>query len=263
MPTWMMLLGAGTLGSLGLMLLAWWIHLRTKNAGWVDAAWALGLGGLGVLDAVAGSGDGFRRGVVGILAGLWGLRLGLHLIHRLLTESQEDGRYQALRSAWGRSVELKFLGFFLGQGILNVVLSLPFLVAALDPSPRIAWSLWLGVAVWILAWIGEAVADAQLRRFRTNPLHRGQVCRQGLWGWSRHPNYFFEWLTWVGFALVATGSPWGWVAWISPALMLYVLLRVTGIPATEAQALRTKGEAYRRYQADVRPFVPWFPRRPR
>lgn len=260
-PLILPLLAWGALWALGLMLLAWLLHLRTRNAGWVDAAWALGLGGLAVLYAALGPGDPQRRLLVGVLGGGWGLRLGLHLVHRILTEPHEDGRYQELRAQWGGNLALKFLVFFQAQGLLNLVLAVPFLLAVVDPSPRLSPWLWAGVVLWGLAWMGESLADTQLRRFRLSPMHRGQVCRTGLWGWSRHPNYFFEWLVWVAFALLAVGSPWGWAAWTAPAFMLYFLLRVTGIPATEAQALRTKGEAYRRYQREVSAFLPWFPRR--
>lgn len=255
------LLAWGALWAFGLMAAAWLLHLRARNAGWADAAWALGLGGLAVLYAALGPGDAQRRLLVGALGGVWGLRLGLHLVHRLLTEPREDGRYQELRAQWGGNLDLKFLLFFLGQGLLALVLAVPFLLAAVDPSPRLSPWLWLGVVLWGLAWAGEALADTQLRRFRINPLHRGQVCRRGLWAWSRHPNYFFEWLVWVAFALLAASGPWGWVAWMAPAFMLYALLRGPGIPATEAQAMRTKGEAYRRYQREVSAFVPWLSRR--
>jgi steroid 5-alpha reductase family enzyme len=109
-----------------------------------------------------------------------------------------------------------------------------------------------------LALIGEAVADAQLAAFKRTPHAPGEVCQRGLWNYSRHPNYFFEWLIWVAWALFALASPYGWLAVACPLLMFYFLFRVTGIPATEAQALRSKGEAYRAYQRSTSAFVPWF-----
>lgn len=253
------LIGWGALWAGGLMAFAWGVHLWRRDAGWVDAAWALGLGGLAVLYAALGTGDGTRRVLVGLLGGVWSLRLGFHLVLRLLTEPEEDGRYRDIRARWGGNIPLKFFGFFQFQALLDLLLAWPFLLAVLDPAP-VHPLVWGGVALWGVSLAGETVADAQLRRFKANPLHRGQVCRVGLWGASRHPNYFFEWLVWVAFALVATPSPLGWTAWACPALMLFFLLRVTGLPATEAQALRTKGEAYRRYQAEVSGFVPWFPK---
>ena len=94
-----------------------------------------------------------------------------------------------------------------------------------------------GAGIWLVSMIGEAIADLQLHNFKKNPANAGKTCRAGLWKYSRHPNYFFEWLIWVGYAVFALGSPWGWIGLISPALILYFLLGVTGIPATEAQAL--------------------------
>jgi len=164
---------------------------------------------------------------------------------------------------WARHLQLKFLVFFLFQAALDVVLATPFLVAALNPRSGLSWPELAGVAVWAFAFAGEVTADRQLERFKRDPVNRGQVCDVGLWRYSRHPNYFFEFLIWVGFALFAWPSPWGWLALVSPALILYFLLRVTGIPATEAQSLRSRGDAYRRYRQSTSPFVPWFPKRVR
>jgi steroid 5-alpha reductase family enzyme len=250
----------GAFGVSLLMVLTWVFHLRTRNAGWVDVAWAYGLGGLAVIFAWLGPGDPQRRLLVGLLGGLWSLRLGTHLFIRVWQDPHEDGRYSDLRAEWGGNLALKFFGFFQFQALLDLLLAWPFLLASLDPTPGIHPVAWVGVALWVVSLVGEFLADAQLRRFKQSPLNRGRVCRDGLWNFSRHPNYFFEWLIWVAFALLATPSPWGWTAWACPLLMLYFLVRVTGIPATEAQSLRTKGEAYRRYQREVSAFVPWFPR---
>jgi steroid 5-alpha reductase family enzyme len=141
------------------------------------------------------------------------------------------------------------------------VLAIPYLLAARNPTPSISPLEWAGAALWVLAIAGEAVADAQLEAFKTNPIHKGRTCQVGLWHYSRHPNYFFEWLIWMGFALFALPSPAGYLGLISPALILWFLLRVTGIPATEAQAIRTRGDEYRQYQKTTSAFVPWFPAR--
>jgi steroid 5-alpha reductase family enzyme len=114
--------------------------------------------------------------------------------------------------------------------------------------------------VFLAGLIGESAADWQLARFKATPGHAGRICQAGVWNYSRHPNYFFEWLVWCGFALVALAAPWGWLGLLSPALMLYTLLRVTGIPATEAAALARRGDAYREYQRTTSAFVPWFKR---
>lgn len=243
--------------TLGLVLVAWLVYRATRNAGWIDAAWGLGLGGVAVIAALAGEGSPQVRLLVGLLGGFWGLRLGLHIAHRVLHEA-EDGRYARLREEWGEKAELKLFRFFLFQGVLQLLIGLPFLLAVGRSGG--AWVL-IGAMVAGLGLLGEAVADDQLRRFKADPSTHGQVCRRGLWAFSRHPNYFFEWSIWVGFALMAQPTqPWGWLAFLSPALLLHFLLKVTGIPATEAQALRSRGEAYAAYQREVSAFIPWFPK---
>jgi steroid 5-alpha reductase family enzyme len=117
---------------------------------------------------------------------------------------------------------------------------------------------YVGIGFWLVAVIGESIVDAQLAAFRREPANRGHVCERGLWNYSRHPNYFFEWLVWVAWAIYAAASPFGWLALICPLVMLFFLFRVTGIPATEAQALRSRGQEYARYQRTTSAFVPWF-----
>jgi steroid 5-alpha reductase family enzyme len=119
----------------------------------------------------------------------------------------------------------------------------------------------LGFVVWLVAIMGESLADLQLARFKALPANRGKVCSIGLWRYSRHPNYFFEWLIWVALFLFAAPAEWGWTTILCPAIMLFFLLRVTGIPYTEEQSLRSRGELYREYQRITPVFVPWFPRR--
>jgi steroid 5-alpha reductase family enzyme len=138
----------------------------------------------------------------------------------------------------------------------------PFLVTALNPAPGVEALAWAGIAVWAAGTVGETVADRQLSAFRRDPANKAKVMDRGLWRTSRHPNYFFQIVTWVGFALIATAAPWGWLGWLSPILITLSILFVTGIPPTEAQALRSRGEAYRDYQRRTSPLVPWFPRRP-
>jgi steroid 5-alpha reductase family enzyme len=129
-----------------------------------------------------------------------------------------------------------------------------------DPTAALPGLQNLGLGIWVIAFLGELTSDAQLARFKKDPKNKGRVCDVGLWRYSRHPNYFFEWLIWMSFATVASSAQWGYVGFVSPALILYFLLRVTGIPATEEQALRSKGEAYRKYQRTTSVFVPWFPK---
>ncbi len=246
----------GAAVTLTLMAGLWILHLRIRNAGVVDVGWAAGIGMLAVLYAAYGSGDPARRALAAVLGGGWSLRLTLHLAKRVGSEP-EDGRYRAIRARWKTNLAAKFLGFFLMQGALDVFLATPFLLAAVNPRPGIGAFEIAGAVLWFISIVGESAADSQLRRFKASKANRGHVCRVGLWNYSRHPNYFFEWLVWCGFAAFALGSPNGWVTIGCPALMLYFLLRVSGIPLTEEHALKSRGEEYREYQRTTPAFVPW------
>jgi steroid 5-alpha reductase family enzyme len=251
----MVLIGSGVVTFM--MFGLWLLHLRLNNASVVDPGWAYGLAITALTYALLGHGYFWRRWLGAAMAAVWGLRLGTHLLTRIVGKP-EEGRYQQLRREWKTNITWKFLAFFELQAILDVLLSLPFLLAAVNPDPRLHLSEYVGASLWAAALIGESIADAQLSAFKRSSTHRdGAVCQKGLWNYSRHPNYFFEWLVWVAWALYAINSPWGWLAVSCPLLMLYFLFRVTGIPATEAQALRTKGEAYRAYQRSTNAFVPW------
>jgi steroid 5-alpha reductase family enzyme len=234
---------------------------RLDNYGIVDVAWSYAFAGLAAFYALAGSGDPLRRAVIGTLAAIWSLRLGTHLLVRVASHHpQEDTRYVQLRRDWAGNFAPKMAGFFQLQAVSIVVLGLPFLLAVQNPATRLHPLELAGACLWLLALGGEALADAQLAGFKRDPAHRGQVCAVGLWRYSRHPNYFFEWLVWVAFFVFALPAPAGWLAAIAPASILYLLLRVTGIPMAEEQSLRSKGDAYRRYQQTTSAFVPLPPR---
>jgi len=242
----------------GLMLILWLISLKTKNAAIVDVGWTLGLLTCAIVYVVAGNGDSWRNAILVLMVGVWALRLGGYLFFTRVWRQPEEGRYQQIRRDWKSNIKLKFFFFFEFQGLLDVVLSLPFLLASVNARPQVSTIEYIGVLLWAGAIAGESVADAQLNAFKADPLNKGKTCRAGLWNYSRHPNYFFEWFIWVSWLIFALGSPHGWAAVICPALMLYFLFKVTGIPATEAQALRSRGDDYRQYQQTTSVFVPWF-----
>ena len=256
MNPWILLLLVWVLASL-MMVGGWWWQKRRDNAGIVDVLWASGVGGSAVLLAVLGEGASWPRMLLGLLGGVWGLRLAWHLWQRVRSEP-EDGRYRHLREHWGGH-QGKFFGFFQFQALLVVLFALPFLAVARNTAIEPLWLL-LGVLVWVGSVTGEAIADRQLAAFRANRGNRGRTCRYGLWRYSRHPNYFFEWLHWVAYVALAVGSPIAWLAWSGPVVMFVFLRWISGIPYTEAQALRTRGDDYRDYQRTTPMLFPWFPR---
>jgi len=243
-----------------LMLLAWAVQSRTQDAGIVDFTWAAGVGLLALGYGLLTDGDPLRRLIVAILGGGWAFRLAGYILVNRLIGKPEDGRYQRLRAHWHEHTQLKFFGFFQAQALLIAIFAIPFLIVALTPAPLPLPALLAAIAVWLLAVGGEALADRQLAVWRADPAHRGRTCRAGLWRYSRHPNYFFEWLHWWSYPLLAWGSPEWWLTLLGPALMLYTLLKVTGIPYTEQQALASRGDDYRAYQRSTSAFIPWFPK---
>jgi steroid 5-alpha reductase family enzyme len=244
----------------GLMLVLWRRQCRTRDATEVDVAWAANLGLLALLYAALGDAPWERRLLLALAAGGWSARLTLHLLRdRVLVRRGEDGRYATLRAKWGAAADRNFLVFYLAQAALDVVLSLPFLLVAFHAGPALHSLELAGTALLLLALAGEALADRQLAAHRRDPARRGLTCRRGLWSWSRHPHYFCEWLVWVGFALLALPAPWGWTGLLAPALMLLSILFVTGIPPTEAQALKSRRD-YADYQRTTSAFFPWPPK---
>jgi len=237
------------------MLVAWARQRRTGNAGIVDVLWSAGIGILALAYAFGAEGWGPRRVLVAVLAGLWSARLTLHLFERVAGEP-EDGRYAELRQALGARFNAWMFWFFQAQAVLAVLLSLVFLL--LMSAEQSSWRVWdlLAVLVWVASMVGEAVADRQLRAWRADPANAGKTCRSGLWAFSRHPNYFFEWVHWLAYPVMGIGLSLGWTLWFAPALMLFLVVKVTGIPPTERQSLRSRGEDYRAYQRSTNAFFP-------
>ena len=239
-----------------LMALLWLHQLRTANATSVDAAWSAGMGILAVTFALLADGNPQRRLLVGTLAALWAARLAFHLISDRVLGRPEDGRYRAMRERWGHRAPLYFFIFYQGQAIVATLFSVPIL-AAMQGGALDTWAA-AGALVWLIAVLGETTADRQLSRFRAKPENRGRTCREGWWRTSRHPNYFFEWTHWFSYVLIGHAA---WPTWIGPAVMLLFLFRLTGIPFTEQQAIKSRGDDYRAYQRETSVFFPWFPKR--
>jgi steroid 5-alpha reductase family enzyme len=256
-----MLTGAGVILAAVVMALLWYWHLKQRNAGIVDGGWAFLVGGLAIFYAVLGNGWPPRRAAIAFMMGSWGARLTVYLLYDRVFGRPEDGRYAELRRKQGEGANAWFFWFFEAHALAAVFFSLPALLVAVNGGEGFSPFERIAAGLWIVAFTGEVTADRQLERFKADAANRGHTCQSGLWRYSRHPNYFFEWFMWVAYATFALGSPWGWIAWLCPAAMLLLLFKVTGIPATEARAIRSRGDEYREYQRTTSAFVPWIPRR--
>jgi steroid 5-alpha reductase family enzyme len=242
------------------MTVAWFVQWRTKNAGFVDAIWTFALGGAGVASGLTTV--GLRGDLVAFMSSIWALRLGGHILRRTWGAA-EDARYAGFRATWGSRFQLRMFGFLQIQALAATVLALSFVVAARNPAP-VSPRDFVALIVFAIGIIGGGLADAQLAHFRRNPPYRGALCDTGLWRHSRHPNYFFEVVTWCAWPLLAIEPSygWGWLALSGPALMFWLLVFVSGIPPLEEAMLRSRGDTFRAYQARTRPLLP-LPKRSR
>jgi len=262
MSPWLWLAGWWLISAV--MFIGLWVYCRRRNnVGYIDIAWSAMICVGVVVATLMLEGEPTRRFIVGLMSGLWSLRLAVHLFKRIHGK-QEDGRYKHMRSHFGDRASSVFLIFFQLQALF-VVLFLSPIVAGLTRGGGLDWRDALGVGVWLIAFIGEAIADRQLALFKNAPGSAGQVCRRGLWRYSRHPNYFFEWVHWFAYLAIGArlGESIGYAALAGPGVMLLFLLFVTGIPYTEMRAVQSMGEAYRQYQRETSAFIPWFPKQER
>jgi steroid 5-alpha reductase family enzyme len=239
-----------------LFAVVWRICVRVRNYGFLDVTWTGCIGLLALIDGLAGTGSPARRALFTLVGVTWSLRLGLFVLARVLRHHPaEDKRYRSLRQTW--PTPGAFLVFFELQAMIAVVFSIPFLCAAFAGSPAVGVLEWMGLGIAALGIAGETIADNQSEAFKRRPRPEKKILDTGLWRYSRHPNYFFEMLVWIGLALAALRLPFGWTALACPALIVYFLLRVTGIPLTEKHSIETHGDAYRDYQRRTSAFVPW------
>jgi steroid 5-alpha reductase family enzyme len=236
----------------------WVVQRRTGNAGIVDIVWTMAVGVASLFYAWQGSGDPSRRLLVAVFAGIWSLRLTVHLWRRVVGHP-EDGRYRAMREHWGDRQQQGLFVFFQAQALFVIIFSLPQWAVAQTSGDLQTWQLAAAGCLWLISVAGESLADAQLDAFKRRPDARGRTCREGLWRYSRHPNYFFEWIGWFVWPVLALPGGLTWLALTGPALMYLFLARLTGIPYTERQALKSRAD-YAEYQRTTSPFIPWPPR---
>ncbi|TWB46098.1 DUF1295 domain-containing protein [Nitrospirillum pindoramense] len=269
------LLLAIALGQSALMALAWAVQRLTRQSGWVDATWSFTVGAGGLCAALIPVGDlptSARQVLVATLVGLWSARLAGHIALRT-RGAGDDPRYAELMRTWGARAPSRLFWFLQSQAVAAALLAITVYIAARNPAPGLGVLDVVGTLVLLAGIAGEGIADAQLTRFRHGanshaPNAQGRICDVGLWRWSRHPNYFFEWLIWLAypcFALVpSVDGPWtwGWLAFIGPAMMYGLLVHVSGIPPLEAHMARSRGAAFAAYCQRTSAFFPLPPRRP-
>jgi len=242
------------------MAVAFFLSLKLDFFSLVDAAWsysfALTAAILFFLNPLLDSRLAFFAMII-----IWSLRLGWHLTRRLWSHyPTEDSRYVALKNKWKEHLVAHFSLFFLLQGATIFILSLPIvLVSTSSYSPFGLWSF-ACASLWLVGICGEALADKQLLRFRSDENNQGKVCDVGLWHFSRHPNYFCEWIIWCSFGLFAFSNTQSLLCFISPLIMFMLLNFVSGVPIAEVQSLKSKGILYAEYQKRTSRFFPWFPK---
>lgn len=256
-------ISAGILIASGTMCILWLVQRRIHNAGIVDAGWAFCIGLLSVMYSVTSGGYVPRRILIAILVGAWAGRLSVYLMKDRVLGRPEDGRYASLRKKWGGRAEAQLFAFFQYQALFAVFFSLPALVISHHALARWTALDTLGASLWVFSVGNTILADRHLAQFRAKATNHGKTCRKGWWRYSRHPNYFFEWMHWGSYVVIAIGSPCWWLTLPVPVVLLYLLLKVTGIPPTEAQALASRGNDYRDYQRTTSKFIPWFPKKER
>jgi steroid 5-alpha reductase family enzyme len=243
-----------------LMAGAWLMQRGTGNSGWVDTIWTFSLGLVGAGSAlwpISGMAPNPRQWLVAALVAIWSLRLGLHIAVRSAGIT-DDPRYAAFAAEWGVDSPRRMFVFLQNQGFGSIPLVFAIFVAARFPTQALRLQDYLGALILLVGISGEAWADAQLKQFRADPANQGRVCDAGLWRWSRHPNYFFEWFGWLAYPVIAIALsyPWGWAALLAPVFMYWILVHVTGIPPLEQQMLRSRGARYRDYQLRTSAFFP-------
>ncbi len=247
-------------GIAALMLIVWLVSLRLEDASIVDPVWPLGFMLVAWIGFAIGEGEPGRKWLLAILVTVWGLRLSGYLFKRNLGHGEEDYRYQAMRRKHGDRFPLVSLYTVFGlQGLLMFVVSLPLQVGMEIDGALGIFDIF-GVIAWMVGFFFESVGDAQLARFKADPTNDGRVMDQGLWRYTRHPNYFGDFMVWWGHFLIAASVGWaGWATFVGPVVMSVLLMRVSGAKLLE-KGLKRRRHGYEDYIARTSEF---FPRRPR
>ncbi len=245
-----------------LFIVGWQVAKRISNVSIVDAMWAYALLIPICIFIIANEGGTARNVILLSIAAAWSLRLGTLLALRIYRSYPiEDNRYRELRKLWKEQSHRNFFILFQINVLLVFLLSLPFYFASKN-SASLGTLEWIGLVVFLIGWLGESLADRQLSNFlKKNKSNK--ICEVGLWNYSRHPNYFFEAVIWIGIYIFCSASPLGYLCIHAPLLMIFLLTKVTGVPPAEKSSIASKGEAYRAYQKTTSSFIPWFKKTPK
>ena len=244
-----------------LMIITWLVSLPIRNASIVDIVWGLGFVFVAWTAFFVSDGADPRRWLLTALTTVWGLRLSVYLAMRNLGK-EEDYRYQEMRQRHGDRFGLVSLGTVFGlQGVLIWVVSLPVQAGQVPPSPpTLTWVDYLGAGVWLVGLVFESVGDWQLARFKADPANKGKVMDRGLWRYTRHPNYFGDFMVWWGLFLIALATGVAWWTVIGPIVMSILLIRVSGKAMLE-KTIGKRRPAYEDYIRRTSGFFPMPPRR--
>ena len=250
---------------LGVMLSAWAFGMARRNGGWTDVFWTWGTGivlASAALYPIYEAAPGPRQWLVAALMLSGGVRLGLYLTPRVAGHP-EDIRYAAFRDGDPKTYPWRMLFVTLPQAPASALLAISVVLAARRPEVDLDLRDAIGAAIFLIAIVGETLADRQMKRFRSNPANKSRVMDQGLWAWSRHPNYFFQWLGWMVYPAMVLhiGQPLSWLSLTAPVVMFGLLRYVSGVPLLEATMLKSRGDLFRDYQRRVSVFFPFPPKR--
>lgn len=242
---------------------AWAVQRATGNGGWIDVFWSFGVGlaGVGVALWPLQGAPGPRQWLAAVLIGAWSVRLGLHIAGRA-AKGIDDPRYAKLREDWGDRFAPMLFGFLMLQAAAGAILAASVMIAARRPG-ELGLQDAVATVIFIVAVAGEGIADRQLAACKADPAMKGGICDRGLWAWSRHPNYFFEWLGWTAWPVfaISVAWPWGWLTLTAPAYMYWLLRYVSGVPPLEEHMQRSRAKAFTAYAKRTSVFFPMPPRK--
>lgn len=244
-----------------MMTVAWLVHLKYKNGSLGDIPWCFGNIIFFALLTQVNHNWSPAHFVMLAMISFWSLRQGIYLTNRIFKDPyNEDGRFKKIRQDIKSHEGAWFFAMFQLQAVLQILLSSCYIVCARDSSLALGPLQILAVVLFVISFILQSIADNQLARFSSNPDNKNSVCKVGLWRFSRHPNYFFEWCIWLSFAIFASNSPLALLAYLSPLTIYIVLTQMSGVKLSEEVSLAKRGNAYREYMQETSSFLPMPPK---